>query len=167
MDALQAALIRVKLKRLDEYTKKRQQNAALYNQLLTTSGLAAPSCGEGCTSACPRGVPAPDAKLLLPVECQSRHIYNQYVVRVLGEGARDRLQAALKERGVGTEVYYPIPMHLQECFAELGHRAGDFPHAESAAKETLALPIFPELEGREIEFVVRQIGERFDAVTRR
>ncbi len=143
IDALQAALLRVKLPRLDAYTAARQRNAALYDELLLASGVAARGTG--------------DAPLLLPAVVTTRHIYNQYVVRVSGDGRRDQLRQHLTARGVGTEVYYPVPMHEQRCFAALGHRAGDFPHAEAAARETVALPIFPELREDEIRHVAAAI----------
>ncbi len=143
IDALQAALLRVKLPRLDGYTAARQRNAALYDELLLASGQAARGAG--------------DRPVLLPAVVASRHIYNQYVIRLPEPGHRDRLRAFLKDRGVGTEVYYPVPMHEQACFAELGHRLGDFPHAEAAARQTLALPIFPELRQDEIRHVVGSV----------
>jgi dTDP-4-amino-4,6-dideoxygalactose transaminase len=98
-------------------------------------------------------------KVVLPAVTQDRHIYNQYILRVLGPGARDRLLAHFKARNVGSEVYYPVPMHLQKCFASLGHKEGDFPHAEAAAKETLAIPVFPELAEEEMRYVVRVVTE--------
>ena len=94
----------------------------------------------------------------LPAVVANRHIFNQYVIRV---SDRDELQAHLKKKGVGTEVYYPVPMHLQECFAYLGHKAGAFPESERAAKETLALPIHPELTEPQAQFVVDCICEFF------
>jgi dTDP-4-amino-4,6-dideoxygalactose transaminase len=162
IDALQAALIRVKLRHLDEATKRRQANASLYTELFQLSELAAPNtCESPCSQSCPRSSPADPTKVLLPVTCQSRHIYNQYVIRVAGEGRRDRLQAFLKDKKIGTEIYYPVPMHLQSCFASLSYKSGSFPVAEAAARETLALPIFPELTGDEIRYVVDRILEFF------
>jgi dTDP-4-amino-4,6-dideoxygalactose transaminase len=160
IDALQAALLRVKLPRLDGNTKKRQKNAALYTKLFLESAVAETSVHErGCGARCTTGASARGSKVLLPAACQARHIYNQYVVRVPGEGVRDGLRAFLAERGVGTEIYYPVPMHLQACFADLGGRPGDLPQAERAAKETLALPIFPEAD--EIAYVVEQVAAFF------
>jgi len=161
IDALQAALLRVKLRRLNDYTAKRQDNAALYTKLLMESGVAAFNAGTNtCAAHCASSttsVDATTAKLLLPVACQSKHIYNQYIVRVKGAGQREELRSFLKNKNVATEIYYPVPSHLQECFVALDHAPGDFPVAESAAAETLALPIFPELTAGEIQYVAEQI----------
>jgi dTDP-4-amino-4,6-dideoxygalactose transaminase len=142
IDALQAAFLRVKLPRLREAEQRRRANAARYRELFAAADLVAPE-----------GERAP-GRLGLPAELSKDHTYNQFVVRVFGDGARDALRATLTESGVGTEVYYPVPLHLQECFRSLGHQAGDFPESERAALETLALPIFPELRPDEIERVV-------------
>jgi dTDP-4-amino-4,6-dideoxygalactose transaminase len=131
IDALQAALLRPKLRRLDGWTEKRQQNAALYTRLLADANL-----GD---------------RLTTPVVRQDRHIYNQYILRIPGAGRRDRLQATLRERRIG--IYYPVPMHLQQCFRSVGYSAGDFPVAEAASKETLAIPVFPELTETELRTV--------------
>jgi len=161
IDALQAALLRIKLRRLNDYTAKRQDNAALYTKLLMESGLAAFNTeSDVCTAHCASSkinADATAASLMLPVACQSKHIYNQYIVRVKGEGGRDELRSFLKNKNVATEIYYPVPLHLQKCFAALGHTQGDFPVAETAAAETIALPVFPELTTREIQYVVEQI----------
>jgi dTDP-4-amino-4,6-dideoxygalactose transaminase len=158
IDALFSALLRPKVKRLDGWTKRRQENAALYTKLLVQSGVAEtqPSICKGQAKAGTKSF-ATSKKLLLPCECQSRHIYNQYTLRVPGEGARDRLMKALEKAKVGAEIYYPVPMHLQQCFTSLGHKAGDFPASEAACKETLALPIFPELTEAEVRYVVERI----------
>jgi dTDP-4-amino-4,6-dideoxygalactose transaminase len=137
LDAIQAAVVSAKLPHLDEWTAARQRNAKRYDQLLGDAGL-------------PIG---------LPLVVAARHIFNQYVIRV---SARDELRAHLQKNGVGTEVYYPVPMHLQECFAYLGHTAGAFPESERAAKETLALPIFPELTESQARYVVECIRQFFD-----
>ena len=92
----------------------------------------------------------------MPVATTDRHIYNQFVIRVSG---RDQLQADLKTRGIGTEVYYPVPMHLQECFASLGYKRGDLPESERAAESTLALPVHPELTAAQAQYVVDSIVE--------
>ena len=135
IDALQAALLRVKLPLLDAATAARQRNAALFDELL------------------PKQVGK-------PARVQAHHTYNQYVIRV-PDGRRDALRAFLQERGVASEIYYPVPLHLQQCFASLGHKTGDFPHAERAAAETLALPIFPELTREELNYIVEQIAAFF------
>lgn len=128
LDSIQAAALRVKLKHLDEWTAARQHNAELYRQLCRATSV------------------------LLPVEQPDRrHIYNQFVVRTAN---RDALIKELKSREIGSEIYYPLPLHLQECFADLGYQAGDFPVTESAALEVLALPIFPELTAAQIHEVV-------------
>lgn len=156
LDALQAALLRVKLPHLDAATAARQRNAALYTQLFTASGQGAmQTCichGNGAATA----DVGDNAPLGLPVTVQSRHIFNQYIVRVR-HGRRAAVQAALTAARIGHEIYYPVPMHLQPCFKTLGHSCGDFPHAEAAADETLALPIFPELTAAEIEQVAQTV----------
>ncbi|MCJ7664763.1 MAG: DegT/DnrJ/EryC1/StrS family aminotransferase, partial [Desulfobacterales bacterium] len=92
------------------------------------------------------------------VQYNNRHIYNQYVVRV---PQRDELREFLTQEGIGTDVYYPLPLHLQECYRDLGHKEGDFPHAEKAARDTLALPIYPELTREQQEYVVSKVAEFF------
>jgi dTDP-4-amino-4,6-dideoxygalactose transaminase len=139
LDALQAAVLRVKLPHLDAWTAGRQRNAGLYRRLLTE-----------------REVP-----VTLPVEAafNTRHIYNQFVI----SGARrDELRGYLQENGIGCEVYYPLPLHLQRCFAEWGYRAGDFPVSERLAKESLALPIYAELMPEDIQYVVSVIQAFYD-----
>jgi len=154
LDAIQAAIVNVKLRYLDQWTAGRQANAARYRQLFQAAGLAVslPSPARG------RGVGG-EGVIHLPYEVpDSRHIYNQFVVRVR---RRDELRAYLKEQGVGTEIYYPVPLHLQECFAQLGYREGDLPESEGAARETLALPIYPELTDEQMQHVVTCIGQFF------
>jgi len=137
MDALQAAILRVKAPHLDRWTEGRRANAARYRTLFRDAGLVG------------------DVRLPSePADC--RHIYNQFVIRV---GNRDGLRAHLDERGIGTEIYYPVPFHMQPCFADLGHRRGDFPKSERAASESLALPIYSELTAAQQEAVVGAIGE--------
>jgi dTDP-4-amino-4,6-dideoxygalactose transaminase len=137
LDAIQAAVVSAKLPHLDDWTVARQRNAGRYDRLFREAGLVA------------------SGRVVLPVTAMNRHIFNQYVIRV---AHRDALQAHLKARGVGTEVYYPVPMHLQECFGYLGHRTGAFPESERAAKETVALPIGPELTDEQASYVVDCIG---------
>jgi dTDP-4-amino-4,6-dideoxygalactose transaminase len=135
LDALQAALLRVTLPRVDAAIAARRAHAAQYDWLLGEAGLHA----------------------VIPPRADRGATENQYVIRVLGEGVRDDLRAFLAENGVGTEVYYPVALHRQPCFAALGLGVGSFPIAETAARETLALPIFAELEAREIAIVVEKI----------
>lgn len=135
LDALQAAIVSIKLGYLDLWTRGRQENAKKYRALFNAADL--------------------DSVIELPVEKQERHIYNQFVIRVPQK--RDALRKWLTECGIGNEIYYPVPLHLQTCFADLGYAAGDMPISEKAADETLALPIFPELEPEEIEYVVDRI----------
>lgn len=137
IDELQAAVLNVKLKYLDAWTEGRQRNAAFYDSAFGRAGL-------GSSVQTPGAAPG------------GRHIYNQYVIRA---GERDRLRAHLAAADVGSEIYYPIPLHLQKCFEYLGHQAGDFPHSERAAAETLALPIFPELTEMQLQFVVATIAD--------
>ena len=137
LDALQAAVISVKLAHLDNWTAGRQSNAERYRRLFEEAGLVS------------------DGTVVLPrVAPQRRHIYNQFVIRV---PRRDKLRAYLKDNDVATEVYYPIPLHMQECFAYLGHKACDFPESEKAAAETLALPIYPELSDEQAKRVVEKV----------
>jgi len=138
LDALQAAVVEAKLPYLDGWTTKRQENAARYNELFKKHGLV-----ERKKVGCP--VEAP----------QRRHIYNQYVIRV---ERRDELQKYLTAAGIGNEIYYPVPFHLQECFAYLGGKRGDFPASEAAANTTLAIPVYPEITTAQQEFVVNTIA---------
>ena len=137
IDELQAAVLRVKLKRLDDWTAARQANAAFYDAEFAAAGfgkkLITPRAVAGC-----------------------RHIYNQYIIRAQN---RDGLKSFLAERGIGTEIYYPVPMHQQTCFEYLGYKTGDFPQSELAAAQTLALPIYPELSGEQLNHVVSSISE--------
>lgn len=147
LDAIQAAVLRVKLRYLDRWTEARQRNAAAYRDLFGEAGLSVALEEQS----------AGLNKLVLPFECANvRHIYNQFVVRT---HRRDDLMTHLKERQIGTEVYYPVPMHLQECFADLGHTRGDFSASESAADQTLALPIYPELTREMLAAVVEAVAE--------
>ncbi len=136
IDELQAAVLNVKLDYLDEWSAKRALNAGYYTKAFARAGL-----GEA--------VRTPAARPGM------HHIYNQYVIRVRH---RDALREHLAQSGVGTEIYYPIPLHLQKCFAYLGHAPGAFPEAERAAHETLALPIYPELTEQQLQHVVDSIG---------
>lgn len=136
LDALQAAILTAKLRHLDDWTRKRTENATLYCRLFKEEGLDS---------------------FTLPLEREKRHIYNQFVIKV--KAKRDELRQFLGEKGVGTEIYYPVPLHLQECFGYLGYKAGDFPVAEEAAAKTLALPIYPELREEEINYIIDVIKQ--------
>jgi dTDP-4-amino-4,6-dideoxygalactose transaminase len=141
LDALQAAVLRVKLPHLAAWTEARRANAARYGALFAEAGLG--------------------PRVVLPVEQPGyRHIFNQYVVRVTD---RDRVRAFLTDHGIGTEIYYPVPFHLQECFAPLGYHRGDFPHAEAAADSTIALPIYGELTLEQQQAVVGTLAEALAA----
>ena len=145
IDALQAAILRVKLRHLDDWTQGRRDVADRYRELFDKDGL-----GE---------------VVRLPVEKSGHHhVYNQFVVRVPAD-ARDPLRDHLLANRVGSEIYYPIPLHLQTCFASLGHKPGDFPLSEAAANETIALPIYPELTDEALRHVVGSIAKFFDAQT--
>ena len=139
LDALQAAIVSIKLRHLDAWTEKRRENAATYRKLFAAAGLT--------------------QQVTLPADVMSRHIYNQFVISVAER--RDDLMAFLKEREVGVEIYYPVPLHLQKCFAYLGYQAGDFPVSEHAAAHTLALPIYPELTPDQLAYVVDSIAAFF------
>ena len=142
LDAIQAAVLRVKLTHLADWNEKRRQHAATYDRLLTETGLTS---GPGYV---PLRLPARDS--------QAKHVFHQYVIRAQ---RRDELRQFLADRKIGTEVYYPLPLHLQPVFSYLGMRAGDLPVAERAAQEVLALPMFPELTGAEIRLVVASISD--------
>ena len=147
LDALQAAVLRVKLKHLDDWNQLRRMIACRYHGLFAAAGLV-----EAQAQTVSRQAP-----IALPASTPgAHHIYHQFVVRALD---RDRLRNFLTERGIGSEVYYPVPLHLQEAFAYLGYKAGDLPESERAAKEVLALPIFPELREDEQQRVVTAIAE--------
>jgi dTDP-4-amino-4,6-dideoxygalactose transaminase len=137
IDELQAAVLRVKLKYLDGWTAARQRNAAHYDRAFAAANLAG-------------SVVTPQATVA------GRHIFNQYIVRVKN---RDALKDHLTARGIGTEIYYPVPLHLQKCFDYLNHKPGDFPESERAAAETLALPIYPELSQVQLDHVVASVAD--------
>ena len=140
LDAIQAAVLRVKLPHLSAWSEARRANAQRYVELFTAAGL--------------------DKRIGLPVEpAGSHHIFNQYVVRV---PERDRVRERLTAQGIGTEIYYPVPFHLQECFAPLGYAAGDFPHAEAAAATVLAIPIYGELTPEQQQAVVAALGDALE-----
>ena len=134
LDAIHAAVVSAKLPHLDSWTAARQRNAKRYEQLF-------------CELELPIG---------MPTVATNRHIFNQYIIR---SSSRDQLQTFLKKKGVGSEVYYPVPMHLQDCFAYLGFKVGAFPEAERAAKDSLAIPVYPELNDTQARYVVESIAE--------
>lgn len=136
LDALQAAVLSAKLSYLDEWSNMRAENANYYTEALSEiGGIIPPAVADG-----------------------GNHIYHQYTIRVTG-GKRDALQDYLKEKNIGTKVYYPIPLHLQPCFQDLGYKKGDFPVSEQVAEQVLSLPIYPELTNREMDYVIRCISE--------
>jgi dTDP-4-amino-4,6-dideoxygalactose transaminase len=138
LDTVQAAVLLAKLPHLDKWIEKRQEAAQRYMDLLSSNeNIALPEVAGHA----------------------ARHVWNQFVVRINDNGKRNEAQKKLKEKGIGTGVYYPLPLHLQECFSYLGYREGDFPNSEKAARETLALPMFPGLEREEQEEVSRRLGE--------
>lgn len=141
LDALQAAVLRVKLRHLDAWSAGRQRNAERYRARLAESGAPV--------------IPA------APAACQTRHVYNQFVIRC---PERDALQAHLKKQGVGSEVYYPLPLHLQPCYEELGYSKGDFPVSERLAAESLALPVHSELAAEDIDYICESIRSFYNRV---
>lgn len=140
LDALQAAIVSIKLKYLDTWTAGRHKNAQKYRNLFESSEM--------------------NTSIKLPVEKENRHIYNQFVIEV--PDRRDQLRQFLTQADIGTEVYYPVPLHLQDCFSYLGYRSGDFPVSEHAAKHTLALPVYPELTDDQQAYVVEKIKEFYN-----
>jgi dTDP-4-amino-4,6-dideoxygalactose transaminase len=146
LDAIQAAILRVKLKYVEGWNDDRRQRAATYDRLFAAAGLSA-TAGSGENSG----------PVQLPQTSEpAHHVFHQYVIRAY---RRDELREFLTARKIGTEVYYPIPLHLQPCFVYLGYREGDFPESERAAKEVLALPMFPELTEEEQKWVVSSIAD--------
>jgi dTDP-4-amino-4,6-dideoxygalactose transaminase len=142
LDTLQAAVLLVKLRHVDEWNQRRRTLAARYNELFAAAGVADPG-------------PYPDRGVVLPwADPRAHHVYHQYVIRT---ARRDELRAWLTEQGIGSEIYYPLALHQQKALAFLGYREGDFPESERAAREVLALPIFPQLRDDEQERVVGAI----------
>jgi len=158
LDALQGAIVSAKLPHLDAWTEGRRRNAERYNRLFAESGMDVCNTREwndGRRRLVGRRA-APH--VVLPTEVTQRHVFNQYIIRV---SSRDELKTGLQNRGIGTEIYYPVPMHTQDCFRSFGYTVGDFPESEAAAAQTLALPIFPELTDEQASYVVRCIREFF------
>jgi dTDP-4-amino-4,6-dideoxygalactose transaminase len=146
LDTLQAAVLKVKLGHLDRWTSLRQQHAQLYERLFRDAGLA-----DGKKVGLPKAV-------YKEAGVAHYHIYNQFVI---GVSERDQLQAYLKSKGIGTEVYYPVPLHRQECLKHFGYQEGDFPAAERACRELVALPVYPELNEDQQHYVVQTVKEWF------
>ncbi len=149
LDALQAGALNVKLRHLDDWSARRRDRAKRYVEGFTKAGLTGsilemppqPWAGKGA---------------------ENHHIFHQFIVR-LKAGNRDELRDFLTAREIGTEIYYPVPLHLQECFSGLGYQEGDLPHSEAAARETLALPIYPELSDEQIDYVVETFATYFSS----
>ena len=135
LDDLQAAILLVKLNYLDKWTGKRRENARLYRELFARKDIE---------------------QIELPFESEGRHIYNQFVIKISQK--RDELKTYLTNQGIGCEIYYPVPLHIQECFRYLGYRPEDCPVSIEAAARTIALPVYPELRYEQIEYVVEKIG---------
>lgn len=158
LDTLQAAVVTAKLKHLDSWTAARQRNAQRYDKLFAGSNLAVTDSSRYAKNGHHKGAVNGSPQLVLPKVVAERHIFNQYIIR---SSRRNELKTALQEKGVSTEIYYPVPMHLQECFASLGYKPGAFPNSESAAEETLALPIYPELNDAQAAYVVESVKNFF------
>ncbi len=150
LDSIQAAVLSVKLKYLEEWSTKRRAIALSYNKLFEERGLSSTSG---------------NTKLILPVETtgalqnNGRHIYHQYTLR---STQRDEIQQYLADNGIGTAVYYPVPLHVQECFADLGYTEDDCPNSVLASKQAFSLPIYPELANKEVEYIVETMAKFFD-----
>jgi dTDP-4-amino-4,6-dideoxygalactose transaminase len=147
LDAIQAAVLRVKMPHLQQWNSERRQRASTYDELFADSGLIK------------TGAASSNSVTLLKTRPEAHHIYHQYVIRVK---KRDQLKAFMSDRGIGTQIYYPVPLHLQKCFIYLGYAAGDLPETEAAAAEVLALPMFAELREEEQQYVVETIAEFYN-----
>ncbi|HYW38959.1 MAG TPA: DegT/DnrJ/EryC1/StrS family aminotransferase [Terriglobales bacterium] len=146
MDAVQAAVLRVKLPHIADWNQSRRQHAATYDQFFASAGLTSNQTSNQLSAPV----------RLLSLSPQAKHVFHQYVIRAQ---RRDELREFLAERKIGSEIYYPLPLHLQPVFSYLGLKAGDLPASEQAAKEVLALPMFPELTEAEIRWVIETIAE--------
>jgi len=136
LDAIQAAILRVKLRYLDQWNNKRAENAAYYNTKLADTGLITPYLPKTNT-----------------------HIYHQYTLRAKGKSKRDAIVKALQEKGIDSRTFYPIPLHLQPCFSYLEYKKGDFPESEKAAEEVFSIPVYPELTIEQMDYVVDSIKD--------
>jgi dTDP-4-amino-4,6-dideoxygalactose transaminase len=158
IDTMQAALLRVKMPHYQSYTAKRQKNAVYYSERLSKlPGFFQPavcSCGDSAELEVPAG-----ARIVLPTShSESEHIWNQYTLRVVGSGQRDALKQFLTARGIGSEIYYPVPLHRQECFRYLGCERESFPVAMRLADEALSIPIYPELKTEQLDEIIAAIA---------
>jgi len=159
LDAIQAAVLRVKLPHLDNWSEQRRKNAETYNKFFIESGLAEETGKIKFDNKNKVLIPKAiyKSKIRNPKsEIRNYHIYNQYIIRVV---QRDELRNFLTKNDIGTEIYYPVPFHLQECFADLNYKKGDFPLSEQAGDTSIALPIYPELSAEQQKFVVEKIKE--------
>jgi len=147
MDTIQAAVLNVKLNYLDKWTAKRQKNALLYEKLFKEAGMLE------------KGLISLPERIYKDCPIAHYHIYNQFIIRAR---KRDNLKGFLAENEIGNDIYYPIPFHMQECFKNLGYNKGDFPESQKAAQETLALPIYPELNEEMQEYVVNKIRKFYN-----
>jgi len=158
MDAIQAAVLRVKLGHIADWNQSRQQHAATYGRLFAESGLTSDQTSRQTSDQTSDHTSTQGSApvRLLSRSPQAKHVFHQYVIRAQ---CRDELRQFLADRKIGSEIYYPLPLHLQPVFSYLGLKAGDLPVAEQAAREVLALPMFPELTEAEIQLVVETIAE--------
>ncbi len=147
LDALQAAILNVKLKHLDIWSQKRRENAGYYDKRFQEIGLKEKS-----------RIKTPEPVYKMSGD-KNYHIYNQYTIH---SKKRDELQAFLKENGIGTEIYYPLPLHLQECFKDLGYKKGDLPASEEASSSVLSIPVYPELTPAQKDYIVQKISEFYN-----
>ena len=159
LDALQAALLRVKAPHVPAMNERRREVAASYGELFTGAGLAADADGGEAPRLSAKRVPG--HPIVLPEPAGRAHVFHQYVIRVLPDGARDALRSHLEASGIETQIYYPVPLHLQPCFESLGYQVGDLPTTERLAHEVLALPMHPDLARDEQERVVGAIAQFF------
>ncbi len=164
LDAIQAAVLEVKLKYLDEWSDARREKALIYDQLFNDAGIVSdlPNCSNNCNELGMENCGLPGSSIVLPTEVEGRpenggkHIYHQYTIRVQN---RNSVMEALKKTGIGSAVYYPVPMHVQECYSDLGYSDYDFPHAVCAANQALSLPIYPEITFDQQKYVVEQLTD--------
>jgi len=163
LDAIQAAILNVKLNYLEEWSEKRREKALIYNQLFEEAGItqSIASCSDSCVALGTEKCELAYDKAVIPKEVEGspvtggKHIYHQYTIRVRN---RNHVMEKLKEYHIGSAVYYPVPMHMQECYADLGYEKEDFPHSVCAAEQALSLPIYPEITNSQQEYVVEKLA---------